>query len=218
MTQPAGETGQSAGQGGQSATGTEGNSTTNTSGTGAQGGAGETANTAPATVTREEFEQIKRQLQAADQNRAKAEAEAKALKDAQLSAEEKTKQDLKEAQDALAKREQDLRNAKIQNAFLTDNTYQWHDPKAALKLADLSAIKVEGDKVEGLKEALKAVADAFPFMVKPKEENNSGSNDNSASNAGAAGVGGTGAAASRAGSTNQAELARRFPALRGRVS
>lgn len=215
MTQPAGETGQSAGTGGQSAPETNG-STTSTTGTGAQSGAAQTANTAPATVTREEFEQIKRQLQAADQNRDKAEKEAKALRDAQLTAEEKTKQDLKEAQEALAKREQDLRNATIQNAFLTDNTYKWHDPKAALKLADLSSIRVEGDKVEGLKEALKAVADAFPFMVKPKEDDNTGSNDGPSG--GATGVGGQGAASSRAGATNSADLQKRFPALRGRVS
>lgn len=215
MTQPAGETGQSAGQGGQSAAGTEG-STTSTTATGAQGGAGETANTAPATVSREEFEAIKRQLQAADQNRSRAEAEAKALKDAQLSAEEKTKQDLEEARKTLAQREQDLRNATIKNAFLTDNSYQWHDPRAALKLADLSGVKVEGDKVEGLKEALKAVAEAYPFMVKPKEENNSGSNE--PPSGGATGVGGQGTAATRAGSANQEDLKKRFPALRGRVS
>jgi hypothetical protein len=216
MTQPADTTGQSAGAGGQSATGTEGTATGTgtTTATGQSTGTEATA-TAPAMVTQAEFDALKRQLQAADQNKAKAEAEAKALKDAQLSADEKVKQDLKEAQETLAKREADLRAAQIQNAFVTDNTYQWHDPKAALKLADLTGVTIEGETVKGLKEALKAVADAFPFMVKPKEET-AGATDTTT--AGSTGVTGQGSAASRTGATNLEDLKKRFPAMRGRVS
>lgn len=220
MTQPTDTTGQSAGAGGQSATGTDGTATGTgtTDTTGQSTGTGQAA--PPAMVTQAEFDALKRQLQAADQNKARAEAEAKALKDAQLTADEKVKQDLAEAQKALADREQKLRDAQIQNAFVTDNTYSWHDPKAALKLADLSGVTIDGDKVNGLKEALKAVADAFPFMVKPKEgtgTEGAGGTDASTSG-GATGVGGQGSGAGRAGSTNQQELQKRFPALRGRVS
>jgi len=219
MTQPTDSTGQSAGAGGQSATGTDGTAT----GTGTTDTAGQSAGTGqaaqPAVVTQAEFDALKRQLQAADQNRTRAEAEAKALKDAQLSAEEKTKQDLAEAQKALAQREADLRNAMIQNAFVTDNTYTWHDPKAALKLADLSGVTIDGDKVNGLKEALKAVADAFPFMVKPKDDTGSeGSGNDTSSGGGATGVGGQGSGAGRAGNATLQDLQKRFPAMKGRVS
>ena len=218
MTQPT-DPGQSAGQGAPSGTSGDGTATgTTTEPTGqSTGTTGQPQQTT--TVSQAEFDAIKRQLQAADQNRSRAEQELKALRDAQLSADEKVKQDLAEAQAALAKRETELKVAQIQNAFITDNTYDWQDPKAALKLADLSGVTVEGERVIGLKEALKAVADAYPWMIKAKQDGagTGGGNDANGAPAGATGVGGQGANPGRSGNSRE-EMAKRFPALRGRVS
>jgi hypothetical protein len=217
MTQPLDTTGQSAGAGGQSAAGTEGTAT----GTGTGTTTGQSAGTEaqgqqpPATVSQAEFDALKRQLQAADQKRNEAEQAAKALRDAQLSEEEKRKRDLEDAQKALEQKDQELYQLKINNAFVTDNTYDWHDPITALKVADLSGVKIEANgTVTGLKEALEATAKANPWMVKPKEP----AETETPPTGGATGITGQGAGAGRAGATNRAELEKKFPALRGRVS
>lgn len=63
--------------------------------------------------------------------------------------------------------EQEVGKLRLNNAFLLDNTYTWHDPKAALKLADLSKVKFDDDgNAEGLAEALKALADESPYLLK----------------------------------------------------
>lgn len=124
-----------------------------------------------ATVTRAEFDALMARMRAADQNKAKAEAELKQLKDKDIPALEKAQRDLTEAAAAREKAEQDLRESRIQNAFLSDNKYEWHDPKTALKLADLSNVAVADDgTVSNLAPALEALAKAQPFLLKPKTE------------------------------------------------
>lgn len=77
-----------------------------------------------------------------------------------------------------------LREAKVQNAFLTSNDYQWQDPDTALRLADLSEVVDEDGEVDkkALKRALKDLADGKPFLVKTQEAN--GSNGSGQSGAG----------------------------------
>ena len=160
-------------------------------------------------VSRADFETLRRQLQAADQNRSKAEQELKQLKDAALSETERTKQHLAEAQSKIQQLEADLKAEKINNAFVVDNTYTWHDPRAALKLADLTNVTVAEDgTVTGLKPALEAVAKANPWMIKPKEGEAPKEPTGATGVAGGAGKGTTG---------QQTNLESRFPALRGRV-
>lgn len=63
----------------------------------------------------------------------------------------------------------DLTGARLQIAFLQDNTYEWHNPGRALKLADLSEVEIDDDgKVHGLKAALDALVKTDPYLVKDK--------------------------------------------------
>lgn len=215
MSQPiegVAQSGDAGAQGGSQTDGTtSGDGTTDAS---AQSG----AETAGRTYTQADIDAMRNQLSAADKAREAAQREAKALKDAQLSEDEKRKQDLEEAKQALQKREEEIKLLRLQNAFVTDNTYDWHDPKAALKLADLSAVTVdEAGTVKGLKEALKAVADANPWMVKPKSTESAPAGETGSATGGSTGVSGQGQTGGTRGS-NAAELAKRFPQLRGRTS
>lgn len=64
----------------------------------------------------------------------------------------------------------DLHQARIENAFLTDNKYSWHNPRRALDLADLSEVEIDEDgKVLGLSKALDALAKSDAYLLKPKD-------------------------------------------------
>lgn len=69
------------------------------------------------------------------------------------------------------KAEERIAGLVLENAFLSSNTISWHDPKAALKLADLSEVEVDEDgDVTGLDEALKKLAKAKPYLVKSEKD------------------------------------------------
>lgn len=159
-----------------------------------------------------ELAATRNRMQAADRNNAALQAKLKLIEDANLSETEKLKRDfeaMKAEKEALEQRERELR---IEQAFVTDNTYSWHNPRAALKLADLSDLEID-DKgtVKGLKEALKAVADANPWMIKTAESAPAGPT-------GSTGVAGQGTGGAAKGDPTKADLEKKFPALRGRVS
>lgn len=60
---------------------------------------------------------------------------------------------------------------RLENAFLTDNTYSWHNPKRALKLVDLSEVEIADDgTVKGLDNALKNLAKSDPYLIKAVEK------------------------------------------------
>lgn len=64
-----------------------------------------------------------------------------------------------------------LRDAQLNNAFLSDNTYEWHNPGRALALADLSEVEIDSDgTVHGLKKALDALAKSDSYLLKSKSD------------------------------------------------
>lgn len=208
MSQPVDGAPSGPGTEGQSAPGaTDGSAGT---GTGATGQSAQQAGTEN-TVSRAEFDQLRAQLSAADQKRTKAEADLKAMQDAALSEEEKRKRDLEAATVQLREKDETIKSLQMDLAFLKDNTYNWHNPEAALALADKSKITIGDDgKAQGLKEALEAVAKTHPYLLKPKEET-------PAPPAGLTGLAGQGTASGQ-GNAGRAGLEKKFPALRGRVS
>lgn len=146
-------TGTAANAGGQSATGTTGT-------TPPEGG--------QSAVSREEFDRLRAQLAAADQKRAEAERNFAQLRDKDVPELQKATRDLQEAQAALAERDQRISALQVENSFFKDNTFDWHSPAAALQLLDRSRITVDNDgNVTGMKDALKALATAQPFLLKP---------------------------------------------------
>jgi hypothetical protein len=211
MTQP-GEGTQSGAPGAQSGAPNDGSTTppgtTSTTDPNAQSGA-----PAEKTYTQADLDAMRNQLSAADRKREEAERKAKALEDAALSEEEKRKRDLEQANKDLAAKDEEIKKLRIRNAFVTDNTYDWHNPEAALQLANLGNVVIDGEKVTGLKEAVEAVAKAHPYMIKPKDAAGT-----TPPPAGVTGVAGQGAGGAGSDATSKANLERRFPAMRGRVS
>jgi chromosome segregation ATPase len=64
-----------------------------------------------------------------------------------------------------------LSEARLQVAFLQDNTYAWHNPGRALKLADLSEVEIDDDgTVTGLKSALDKLAKTDSYLIKTEGE------------------------------------------------
>jgi hypothetical protein len=142
----------------------------------------------------------------------------KALQDAALSEEEKRKRDLEAATEQLKAKDDEIKGLKLERAFLKDNTHEWHNPDAALKLVDLSNVAIGDDgKTTGLKEALEALAKTHPYLVKPKATEGETGAGASAAPAGVTGVAGQGSAGGQ-GNQARAGLEKRFPALKGRTS
>ena len=72
-----------------------------------------------------------------------------------------------------------LQEARLNNAFLADNSYEWHNPARALRLADLSDVEIDQDGgVTGLKEALDALAKSDPYLLKSSGNGDSKDNKN----------------------------------------
>jgi hypothetical protein len=149
-----------------------------------------------------------------------AEAELQKYKDAEEEQRRKSqsevdnlKEDLRKRDEELAKTKSDLEQARLDNAFLTDNTYQWQNSSRVLRLIDRDGIKVNEDgTISGVKEALKALAESDPYLLKS-------TTDDGGSSGGGSG-GGTPTGGERNGRRNQnqkpsrEELARKYPALR----
>jgi hypothetical protein len=71
--------------------------------------------------------------------------------------------------------QESLRTTRLENAFLTDNTYTWHNPRRALSLADLSDVEIDSDgTVHGLKKALDALAKSDAYLLKKDDDEGEG--------------------------------------------
>ena len=151
----------------------------------AQGGAGDGQNqqgqgqqNTAATVRAEAHERTRTRMQAADQRASKLELELKALRDKDLPEAEKLKREHGELTEKVKQLDDQLRQARIDNAFLKDNTHSWHDPGAALRMADLSRVEIDADgNVSGLKESLIQLAKQNAWMLKPSSEGADDSGD-----------------------------------------
>jgi hypothetical protein len=114
-------------------------------------------------------DRFKARMEAADRRATVAERENRRLKAGKDdSLDEHGKQDLKDSVARAAKAESDLAGLRLQNAILTDTTYQWEDPELVLAaLAKDDTVEIdENGKVVGVKQALKALAKSKPFLVK----------------------------------------------------
>jgi len=218
MTQP--DPGaQSGAEGAQGGTQDGGAGSGNDQGTGAQSGAGNQdggtgQQPQTGTVSQAEYDRLRAQLQAADQNKQKALDELKQIRDKDLPAIEKLTRDVTEATQRAEKAEADLMKARLENAFFTDNSYKWKNPKTALKLADLSKVEIDDDgTVHNLKGALDALAKAEPYLIDSDE--GSGDDDKDKGGKGSTGALGTGGAGNMKPDAKKV-LGARIPALRTR--
>lgn len=102
--------------------------------------------------------------------------ELQKLKDAAMSDEEKTKaeleamrQQLAEANEATKQANEAAQQQLVKSAILLKAT-DFHDADDAVAFIDMSKISVEDGKVTGVEEALKAVAESKPHLLKSQEK------------------------------------------------
>ena len=173
MTTPEGEGAQSGAEGTQSGagehTGGTGGSTDAQTGSAAQSG-GEGQSTGE-TFSKADMDALRERMRAADKRASDLDAQLKQLRDKDLPEADKLKRDYEEAQQTVEKLQETNKNLALKVAFLSDNTYTWHNPERALRLVDLNGVTIEEDgTVSGLKDALKALATSDAYLIKKEAE------------------------------------------------
>jgi hypothetical protein len=135
-------------------------------------GEGDTG-TGSGTVSREEFEALRKQLSAADKNKSAAEKKLKEIEDAKKDELTKATERAEELEKKAKVQDAEIADLRLQNAFLTADTgITWHDPADALALAErqgyLAEVVGEDGKVDAgkLTSKLKELAKAKPHLVK----------------------------------------------------
>jgi hypothetical protein len=192
--------------------------------TGGQSATGTTGVTPPAdgqsAVSQGDYDRLKAQLQAADKRFSETDAALKQLRDKDMPELQKLQRDLTETQTAMTAVKAANEALRVENAFLTDNTHDWHSPAAALQLLDRSKVLVDAEgNVTGMKDALKALAQANPFLLKPKpaEEQGQGAGTGNSPPPGVMPAN-SGIAPQTGAQPDKGALAKRFPALRQKLN
>lgn len=104
-----------------------------------------------------------------------------------------------------------LNKSALATAFLKDNTHQWVDPDAALRLANLDDVEIEADgTVTGLDVALSDLAKKSPYLLKTDKKQPPARK--SGEKPGGQGSGGTRDKATEA--KAKADLIKKYPGLR----
>lgn len=140
------------------------------------------------TVSRAEYEDVKRRMQAADQNRSRVEKEAAEAKQKLAEIERKDQSELERATTDLqaAKTEIEtlvgkLNDQALENAFLTNNKYSWANSKDALRLLELEGVEVKDGQVTGLEPAIAKLAKDKPYLLKKDDGDTGGDGSSGAS-------------------------------------
>lgn len=216
------DNGQPGNAGGTGSTGDGGTGGTGTGGTGGDGTGGEGDGTGGSGDTETDPEKLRQKAKDANDEAARrrhsekaardeleaAKAKLKEFEDKDRTELEKAQRDLAEATARAEKAESEIKDLRIQNAFLGSNKHTWQNGGAALKLADLSEVKIDEDgKVTGLDKALEKLAKEHAYLLKP--DGNSGAGKGGGQGSGApAGSGGQGHGTK----DSRAATAARFPA------
>lgn len=197
--------------------GTEGNNDTSSTDTDAQGGTGDaqggTDDAAKGdVVTRAEFDNLFKRMQAADQAKAAAETKLKEIERKDQSELEKAQSDLADIKKAHEQAMADLNEKALENEFLANNKFTWHDAKDALRLLDMDGVEVKDGNVTGLADAINKLAKAKPHLLK-SEKDDSGNGDGSNGSSGASGSATNGKRKGE-GKDDKVNYSGRFPALK----
>jgi hypothetical protein len=132
-------------------------------------------------VSKAEYDKLLRRMKAADQRASKAEKAQQDRERKEKSDLENAQSDLQERDTRIAELQSELSALKLNNAFLAANTISWHNPGAALKLAQSDGYMddVVGDDgtvdEKALKSALQKLAKDHQYLVKKGGDDGSGS-------------------------------------------
>ena len=162
-------------------------------------------------ISRAEYDKVLERMKLADKRATTAEKKAKSYEDKEKSDQQKLEEAIAEKDTKLSELSTANQKLLLDNAFLTDNTFNWHNPKTAMKLLDRDSVTVTDDgTVEGMAEALKKLADENSYLLK-----STSGNDDSTSGDGPSGDGGNKRRKQKG--PDPKALARKYPALQGRV-
>jgi hypothetical protein len=205
----AGDGGDTSGQGSQNVSGASGDQN--------GGSSNDASGDNTGNVSRQDFEDLKRRMQAADKNKTEAEkraesaeSELKKLREKDLSELEKTKSQLQDLQKQNASLLEKLDQQALQNAFLTHNKHSWVNPTDALRLLDREGVEVKDGNVTGLDVAIEKLAKDKPYLL--ADDSGKGKAGNSSS--GASGSANNGRRAGEGKDDNKKASPSRFPALK----
>ena len=168
-------------------------------------------------VSEAKYLQIKKHLSAADAKKAELEKELNALKTKDLPEAEKLTAERDEAVKARDTYRSKYENLARTNAFLTassDLKISWVKVESALKLADLEDLEIDDDgSVDGIKDAVKALAREHPYLLAPKDSDEEGTNGKGAASKSGSLVGSKNKGKKPEGELSEEDLKKRFPAL-----
>lgn len=121
----------------------------------------------------EDLERMRKRMRVADRRREEAERKLREQEDAKKDALTKATDDLTAAQDQIKDLTGQISSLRLENAFLTANKQEWHDPDIALGLAQNrgyleDVVDEESGEVDkkALKKALDRLATEHKYLVK----------------------------------------------------
>lgn len=172
--------------------------------------------------TAEEYAALEARMKAADRATAAANAKVTAAERKDMDAKTRAETERDEAKKLVEANIATVRKQAIQIEFLGSNKYTWNNPKAALRLLDLDEVEIDDDgKVTGLDKAIEALAKSDPYLLKTADagdgENKNGQGKAPAGKSGATTKNKT-TNDSKSEAEKRADLERKFPSLRGRIS
>jgi hypothetical protein len=175
-------------------------------------------------ITQEEFDALKRRMEAADRNFSQAQAKIKEYEEAGLSDAEKAKSEAEELRTVNEQMSQQLTEQAVKLAVLMGAKHiTWHDPADALAFIlredDIQSLEIKDGEVDA--KLVKAVADriakAKPYLVKSSDSNASdqnGGGNNGQQQKQPSGGGMGGDRKDSDGQSDQQKLRQKYPALR----
>lgn len=160
-----------------------------------------------------EAERLRARMKAADKRAAAAEKALREKNDEGKPELEIAQRRVTELEEKTSAQDSQLRELRIQNAFLMNNTVTWHDPSDAIReLSTMDGVEIDDDgKVIGVKDAIKKLASKKPHWVKKDKGGDSNDDDPSTE---ASGPKVNGKRRGEANAPNRETLAQQFPALR----
>lgn len=183
-------------------------------------------------VSREEFDAVTKRLSAADRRRSEAEQKASTLQKEKDDRERKDKPEVENLRKDLAAVTENhgtlqkrFNKLALENAFHTASAQakvSWQDPKVAMRAADLDDLEIdEKGNVDGILEAVKLLAKQHKYLVNTgKESDDEEEDQQKVTRRGASGASVGSAKTAKAkpvkGQISDADLKKRFPALKTR--
>ena len=163
-----------------------------------------------ASYTSEEYAALKERMKAADRRASIAEAKEKERVKGEQTELQRAQSEVTEHKEAATTLASQVRTLQVEVAFLKANDVSWHDPEAALRLADLSEVIDEDGDIDkaALKKVLADLAKDKPYLVKKTETESEEEEDEKPASGGNVGTG-----KKKKDGLDEAALAKKYPAI-----